>query len=485
MLPGHPVADKSNSAVDAIQRDNALASTAGVMPNLSPLICAGLAAGIIALPRLWAPTPALAATAPGPKAGSALVVSSPAPITAPSPMAGQAITTAGKSRSARPALIRLAQGKPSLVAPAEVKAKAGTTIALPVKVSSASKIGAAAHVIIDGTPSWISLTPGESVGDGVWLLRANQLSSVKMKLSSKAKGRQKMGVLLVDKDGKITGETQFVVALADANAKPAPRTTWQSLIGGGSSAQPAAKAAKKTAKGARPAKKKFKKLTRSQAKAYAKHLVQECTTCHSLYGADDGIPVMVGLKPDRFIDTIDLYRAGKRDNLVMINVARSMDDQQIEVLANYLGAIKPTPGGVTPTAAARGAAAPPRRTARASAGSTTRSAASGGARRSKRLTKRKITQAKLKRAERWVAKGQNLLSTGRIAQARLWFRRAADYGIAEAAMLLGASFDPNYLQANSGYGITANPNQARDWYQYARDLGSQSAAQRLAQLPAG
>ena len=397
--------------------------------------------------------------------------------------------------------MRLAKAKAKLVVAPEISAEPGSSVAIPVTIQSSGPIEPTAHVIIDGTPDWMTLSAGESVGDGVWLLRASQLKDVKIELSADAKGERKMGVLLVDQNGKITGETQFLfkVRTISAAASPNQRKTWRSHVGdhaapvpmmAGIAPRPAksrpapAPAPKIMTAGAvfTPRKNKAKKLSPAQATAYAKHLVQECTTCHSLFGSDDGIPVMVGLKVDRFIDTMDLYKRGKRDNLVMINVARSLNDQQVRVLAEYLGAIKPA-ARVTEKrqrqrlATRRAAPTAPKSAARLSTGSI-----SGGR---KAHTRRKITEAKLKRAVRWVAKAQGLLKSGRIAQARLWLRRAVDYGVAEAAMLLGSSFDPNFMQTYAGYGLKASPAQARDWYIYARQLGSQQAVRRLAALPSG
>ncbi len=410
-----------------------------------------------------------------------------------------AVQASGAITQTQNGFIKLAQAAPAkgaqnLQVGKVITAKPGQTIAVPVKTKSNSPIASTSHVIIDGAPSWLKLTKGEAVGDGVWLLRASELVDLQMKLPANAKGEHEMNVLLVDKDGKIVSEAQMALNVQSAGAGAGSSTggkTWQSLLGGGGVAPGAAipqprKIVKKpnppSATGKQSA---TAKMNDKQKNDYAKYLVRECTTCHSLFGDDSGIPVMIGIKVDRFIDTMQLYRDGKRDNLAMINVARSLDDGQIDALAKYLGGVRPAAKVKQARAAAAnnggsilgsggGAAAP---VARASAGRI--------AQPSLTLSKRKITPTKLKRADRWVAKGRALLKAGRVAQARLWFKRAAEYGVAQAAMLLGSSFDPNFLISRSGGGLIPDSGKAKNWYQYARQLGSQVAGQRLANLPAG
>lgn len=74
--------------------------------------------------------------------------------------------------------------------------------------------------------------------------------------------------------------------------------------------------------------------------AYGQHLSAECTTCHRLDGVDNGIPSIVGWKASDFVDTLNFYKSGARDNPAMKSVADSLDDQQIEALAVYFGSLK-------------------------------------------------------------------------------------------------------------------------------------------------
>jgi TPR repeat protein len=82
----------------------------------------------------------------------------------------------------------------------------------------------------------------------------------------------------------------------------------------------------------------------------------------------------------------------------------------------------------------------------------------------------------------FLARGRTSLANGDVAAARLAFRRAADGGDAQVAVALGGTFDPLVLRSLGAIGVAADPDQARNWYQKAAELGSRDAPQRLNQL---
>jgi hypothetical protein len=81
-------------------------------------------------------------------------------------------------------------------------------------------------------------------------------------------------------------------------------------------------------------------------------------------------------------------------------------------------------------------------------------------------------------------RGKDAFSTGDLAAARLLLRRAAEGGSAEAALALGATFDPLVIRRLGAIGAAPDAAQARQWYQKAVALGSTTASQPLAQLEA-
>lgn len=84
--------------------------------------------------------------------------------------------------------------------------------------------------------------------------------------------------------------------------------------------------------------------------------------------------------------------------------------------------------------------------------------------------------------ETLLKRARSLMAIGDIASARLLLERAADAQEASAALLLGQTYDPVVLGKQDARSITADPEQARGWYQKAAQLGSQDARQRLDQM---
>jgi hypothetical protein len=81
-----------------------------------------------------------------------------------------------------------------------------------------------------------------------------------------------------------------------------------------------------------------------------------------------------------------------------------------------------------------------------------------------------------------IKRGKDSLMSGDIISARLLLRRAADAGSADAALALGATFDPVVIRRLGAVGMTPDIAQARQWYQRAADLGSAAAIGQLAKL---
>jgi hypothetical protein len=81
-----------------------------------------------------------------------------------------------------------------------------------------------------------------------------------------------------------------------------------------------------------------------------------------------------------------------------------------------------------------------------------------------------------------IKQGEQFIAAGDVVTARIAFQRAAEAGDADAALALGATYDPIVL-ANLGVaGLGANVEKARIWYQKAENLGSTDATRRLAIL---
>jgi hypothetical protein len=78
-----------------------------------------------------------------------------------------------------------------------------------------------------------------------------------------------------------------------------------------------------------------------------------------------------------------------------------------------------------------------------------------------------------------IKRGQELASAGDVAAARLTLRRAAEAHNAQAALALGATYDPNVLRTLGIFGVTPDVAMARGWYEKAKEYGSAEAPRRL------
>jgi hypothetical protein len=79
-------------------------------------------------------------------------------------------------------------------------------------------------------------------------------------------------------------------------------------------------------------------------------------------------------------------------------------------------------------------------------------------------------------------RAKSMLAIGDIASARLLLERAADAQEAEAALMLGTTYDPLVVGNRDMRSITPDPAMARQWYQKAAALGSADARRRLSEL---
>lgn len=78
-----------------------------------------------------------------------------------------------------------------------------------------------------------------------------------------------------------------------------------------------------------------------------------------------------------------------------------------------------------------------------------------------------------------VKQGEQFIASGDVVTARIVFQRAAEAGDPNAAVALGATYDPTVLARLGVVGMGADVEKARNWYQKAESLGSPEAARRL------
>jgi hypothetical protein len=79
-------------------------------------------------------------------------------------------------------------------------------------------------------------------------------------------------------------------------------------------------------------------------------------------------------------------------------------------------------------------------------------------------------------------RGDRLLGRGDVAAARAVYERAAALGSAQAALVLGSTYDPGRLWSLGVFGMVGSKERARHWYQRADQLGHPDAKDRLKSL---
>ncbi len=80
---------------------------------------------------------------------------------------------------------------------------------------------------------------------------------------------------------------------------------------------------------------------------------------------------------------------------------------------------------------------------------------------------------------RFLKRGRALLTMGDVTGARLFLERASNAGLADAAMAIAETYDPETLPRLNVVGLAGDRAQARVWYLRAQALGSAAATERL------
>jgi hypothetical protein len=81
-----------------------------------------------------------------------------------------------------------------------------------------------------------------------------------------------------------------------------------------------------------------------------------------------------------------------------------------------------------------------------------------------------------------IALGHKMIDVGYFAGARAYFKRAAEAGSGDAALLLGATFDAEFIDKIGAQGIKADPEEAQGWYERAKRLGVKDVETKLKAL---
>ena len=86
------------------------------------------------------------------------------------------------------------------------------------------------------------------------------------------------------------------------------------------------------------------------------------------------------------------------------------------------------------------------------------------------------------RVDDLIEHGKKMIAVGYFAGARAYFKRAAEAGSAQAALSVGATYDPVFIEQLGAQGIKPEPDQARIWYEQAKLLGLADPDAQIAEL---
>jgi TPR repeat protein len=86
--------------------------------------------------------------------------------------------------------------------------------------------------------------------------------------------------------------------------------------------------------------------------------------------------------------------------------------------------------------------------------------------------------------EMLLRRGRELMRIGDVSAARRFFERAAAGGSGQAALEVGATYDPRELQRIGARGIPPDRNAALTWYRRAAAMGAAEAQDRIRALEA-
>ncbi len=69
---------------------------------------------------------------------------------------------------------------------------------------------------------------------------------------------------------------------------------------------------------------------------YGEYLAGECFGCHQLYKSVKGLRKLGGWDKDIMIAVLHAYKSGEGDNDTMFQIAKKLDEEQINARAAYL-----------------------------------------------------------------------------------------------------------------------------------------------------
>jgi hypothetical protein len=320
--------------------------------------------------------------------------------------------------------------RPKIVAASVLTAQPATQIDFDVSIMSEDLVPPESVLEIRGLPPLFSMSTGNLLDDRSWVLPLDSLSDLKMKVPAEASGRLDLGLLLIASDHVVAFTSlELIIGQTSATTDNPPSAEERSEERALS--EPRSNEAGSTLAAA--AEPRFEAGGNQQEAAPSGDKTPEADRVTA--ARSDEMP------PKQHLDIVETHRPEPR--------ADPQPQRGLSANSDRTASLTPDsrfgPAGNLAAPAADGARA---------------------------------------QAERFAMNGDRYLAQGNIVIARQYYLRAANLGVASAAVKLAATHDPHEMAQLGVVGMIANPDEARRWYQRAALLGAVEAEARLRRLEA-
>ena len=373
------------------------------------------------------------------------------------------IQSAVMSRPEPPPVQRPATGALIINVASTIYAEPMSPWPMPIEIGPSHRVPADSALQVRGLPSAATLSEGRRVSDGAWTLPVVGLSDLQLEVAAGFSGKADLVLALVGADGSVLAEVRTTLSISEPPTKVASAAVMLPDARAAQRAAPSSETAV-TPLGPIPA------ATRPEPPPTLQDPIA-IRLPEAPRMPTSGSDATAPLAPLRR-ETVSSV-APELPSPAPLTTARPDD--------GHAGALQTPQDRAVPDAEAAPSAVMHPAPARATSTSADvppkpdQGTASTGS--PSRLEDRQLV-------EKIVARGERHLSEGNVAVARQFFVRAAEAGVARAALLLASTYDP-YEFANLGIrGVQPNSTEARKWYKRAGELGAPQAAGRLLQLGA-
>ncbi len=375
------------------------------------------------------------------------------------------------------------QRRPKIIAASALEAKPATQIDFDISIISADLAPPESVLEVRGLPPLATLSAGKALSDRSWALPLDALSNLKMQVPPDASGRLELELVIISNDQVVAfASSELIIdrglvatysrAQAEEGAASEPRRD-ETVSALATVAQP-----------------QTETDVKRQETALSNDKTLEAGRANEV--RSDGTPqekpldVAETLNSDLRLSAEAKQHSGTHETTAVIAETRSElapDDAQLKQ-------------GATQTQPQIVAAANARTTSEAhKTGEQAQQGLSANSDRAASITPNSRSEpagnlaapaadGARAQAERFAMNGDRNLAQGNIVIARQYYLRAANLGVASAAVKFAATHDPHEMAQLGVVGMIANPDEARRWYQRAALLGAVEAEARLRRLEA-